>query len=308
MNRLDLFNQYRSLSFAIAYRMLGSVSDAEDIVQEAWIRWQNTESTVQSPKAFLSSIVTRLCIDHLRSARMKRERYVGTWLPEPLTTEAIAKDSAELAESLSFAFLLLLECLSPTERAVFLLREVFDYSYDDVAKTVGKSVPNCRQIVHRARRHFLYKPVIHSDIQQQDRLIEQFLTYWDQGDLQGILGLITEDVTLWSDGGGKVTAAEKPLQGCLKVGRFLIAIRCSKLMPTLVPQIVLVNGRPGLVNFVQGNPHSIFSFEFMGRGIQSIFAVVNPEKLKTFSRSSCQQDQKRINLISPIQKAESSPI
>jgi RNA polymerase sigma-70 factor, ECF subfamily len=286
MNHLALFNQYRSLLFALAYRMLGSVSEAEDIVQEAWIRWQNTETTVQSPKAFLAKIVTRLCIDYRRSARVRREQYVGTWLPEPLSTEATAQDSAELAESLSFAFLLLLECLSPTERAVFLLREVFDYSYADVAKSVGKSVPACRQIAHRARQHFLCKSVMQPDLQQQERLVEQFLTAWNQGNLPGLLALLTEDITLWSDGGGKVTAAEKPLQGGLKVGRFLLAIRCSRLMPTLMPQITLVNGQPGLVNFVQGKPHSIFSFEFTGSGIQSIFAVVNPEKLKTFSCDS----------------------
>ena len=285
MNQVDLFNQHRSLLFAIAYRMLGSVSDAEDIVQEAWIRWQNTD-TVQFPKAFLSKIVTRLCIDHLRSARVKREQYVGAWLPEPLVTESITNDSAELAESLSFAFLMLLECLPPTERAVFLLREVFDYSYDDIAKTVCKSVSNCRQIAHRARQHFsLRRSTFCLNIQQQDQLVEQFLTSWNQGDLQKLLALMAEDVTLWSDGGGKVTAAEKPLQGCLKVARFLIAIRRSKLVPTLVPQVMLINGQPGLVNFVEGEPHSIFSFEFTSRGIQSIFGVVNPEKLKTFGTS-----------------------
>lgn len=284
MNRVALFNQHRSLLFAIAYRMLGSVSDAEDMVQEAWIRWQNTETTVQSPKAFLSKTVTRLCIDHLRSARVKREQYVGAWLPEPLATESIAKDSAELTESLSFAFLILLECLPPTERAVFLLREVFDYSYDDIAKTVGKNVSNCRQIVHRARRHFSRRrSAACLNVQQQDQLVEQFLISWNQGDLQELLALMAEDVTLWSDGGGKVTAAEKPLQGCLKVVRFLIAIRRSRLMPTLVPHVMPINGQPGLVNFVDGEPHSIFSFEFTSRGIQSIFAVVNPEKLKTLS-------------------------
>jgi RNA polymerase sigma-70 factor (ECF subfamily) len=279
MNRLDLFNQYRSLLFAIAYRMLGSVTEAEDIVQEAWIRWQNTDSIVQSPKAFLSSVVTRLCIDHLRSARVKREQYTGTWLPEPLITEPAA-DCAELAESLSFAFLMLLECLSPTERAVFLLREVFDYDYEVIARTIGKSIPSCRQIVRRARQHLvLRRPAIVSKSQNKDVLVEQFLTYWNHGDLQGLIALMAEDVSFWSDGGGKVLAAQKPLFGCLKVARFLVAIRRSQLTPTLVSQVVKVNGQPGVVNIVDEKTHSTFSFEFVGDRIQSIFAVVNPEKL-----------------------------
>jgi RNA polymerase sigma-70 factor, ECF subfamily len=279
MNRLELFNQYRSLLFAIAYRMLGSVTDAEDIVQETWIRWQSTESIVQSPKTFLSSVVTHLCIDHLRSARVKREQYTGTWLPEPLITEP-AENCAELAESLSFAFLMLLECLSPTERAVFLLREVFDYDYEIIARTIGKSIPSCRQIVRRARQHLvLRRPASTSNSQNKDILVEQFLAHWNHGDLQGLIALMAEDITFWSDGGGKVVAAQKPLFGCLKVARFLVAIRRSRLTPTLVSQVVKVNGQPGVVNLVDEKTHSILSFEFVGDRIQSIFAVVNPEKL-----------------------------
>lgn len=283
MNRLDLFNQYRSLLFAIAYRMLGSVTEAEDIVQEAWIRWQSTESIVQSPKAFLSSVVTRLCIDYLRSARVKREQYTGTWLPEPLMTESMnTEDYAESAESLSFAFLMLLECLSPTERAIFLLHEVFDYDYEAIAKTVGKSISNCRQIVHRARQHLaLRRPAISPDSLEKDTLIEQFLTYWNQGDLQGLITLMAEDVTFWSDGGGRVVAAQKPLYGCLKVARFLVSIRRSQLTPELVPRVVEINGQLGIINIVDKKPHSIFSFDFTGESIQSIFAVVNPVKLKS---------------------------
>ena len=281
MNRLDLFNQYRPLLFAIAYRMLTTVTDAEDILQEAWIRWQSTESVVQSPKAFLSSTVTRLCIDHLRSARVRRERYIGTWLPEPLKAKAFdPEDCAELAETLSFAFLMLLECLSPIERAVFLLRDVFDYDYEAIAKIVDKSVPNCRQIVHRARQHLaLRKPMVKLDSHEQDILVEQFLDYWNHGDLQRLIAIMAEDVTFWSDGGGKVTAAQKPLSGCLKVARFLVAIRRSRLTPTLVSQVIKLNGQPGVINIVDKKPHSTFSFEFADNKICSIFAVVNPDKL-----------------------------
>lgn len=283
MDRLELFNQHRSLLFAIAYRMLGSVTDAEDMLQEAWIRWQSTQTVVQSPKAFLSSLITRLCIDQLRSARVQREKYVGIWLPEPLMTESINNtgDDAELAESLSFAFLTLLECLSPTERAIFLLREVFDYDYSDIAKTVGKSIPNCRQIVRRARQHLvLRRPSISPSLHQKEEIVQQFLASWNQGDVNHLIALMTKDITFWSDGGGHVTAAQQPLHGCHKVARFLVAIRCSQLIPTLSPQIVQINDQPGILNTVEGKPQSTFSFEFSGARIQSIFAVVNPEKLK----------------------------
>jgi RNA polymerase sigma-70 factor (ECF subfamily) len=283
MERLEIFNQYRSLLFAIAYRMLGTVTDAEDMVQEAWIRWQSTQTIVQTPKAFLSSLITRLCIDQLRSVRLQREKYVGVWLPEPLMTEAISEsgDSAELADSLSFAFLTLLECLSPTERAIFLLREVFDYDYSDIASMVGKSIPNCRQIVHRARQHLvLRRPNISLSCQRKAEIVEQFLTSWNQGDLHTLIALMAEDITFWSDGGGLVMAAQRPLQGCQKVARFLIAIRRSRLVPVLNSKIAQINDRPGILNTVEGNPQSTFSFEFSGQSIQSIFAVVNPEKLK----------------------------
>lgn len=280
MNRLASFDRYRSLLFAIAYRMLGSVTEAEDIVQEAWIRWQQTETIVQSPKAFLSKIVTRLCIDYLRSARVQRERYTGTWLPEPLITERPdVEDRAELAESLSFAFLMLLECLSPTERAVFLLREVFDYEYDAISQTVHKSIPNCRQIVRRARQHLMLRRPTLANFDDRDLLVEQFLECWEHGDLPGLMTLMAADVTFWSDGGGKVVAAHKPLQGCQKVARFLVAIRRSRLTPMLVSRVIAVNGQSGIMNIVDDLTHSIFSFEWSGNRIRSIFAVVNPEKL-----------------------------
>ncbi len=283
MARLELFNQYRSLLFAIAYRMLGSTADAEDMVQEAWIRWQSTQTAVESPKAFLSSLITRLCIDQLRSARVQRERYVRIWLPEPLITEQAndTGDDAELAESLSFAFLTLLECLSPTERAIFLLREVFDYDYGEIAKTVGKSIPNCRQIVCRARQHLvLRRSNIRPSLQQKEEVVAQFLTSWNQGDLQELVALMAENITFWSDGGGQVIAAQRPLHGCQKVARFLVAIRRSRLIPTLSSQIIQINGQPGFLNFAEGQPQSIFSFEFVSEGIEAIFAVVNPQKLK----------------------------
>ena len=283
MNQLEVFNQHRPLLFAIAYRMISSVADAEDIVQEAWLRWQPVNEIVQSPKAFLSSLVTRLCIDYLRSARVRREQYVGTWLPEPLLTEQIShrQDYTELAESLSFAFLTLLECLSPTERAIFLLREVFDYNYEDIAKIVNKSASNCRQITRRARQHLiLRRPRVSPSPQKQEELIEQFCAYWNQGDVHKLIAMMAEDITFWADGGGQAIAIQKPMYGCLKVSRFLVAIRRSKQIPDLIPKIVQVNGQLAVVNFVNKKPQSVFNFEFSNDCIQSIFAVVNPEKLK----------------------------
>lgn len=283
MERLEIFNQYRSLLFAITCRMLGSTTDAEDMVQSAWIRWQYTRATVQCPKAFLSSLITRLCIDQLRSARVQRERYFGIWLPEPLMTEQAndTADNAELAESLSFAFLTLLECLSPTERAIFLLREVLDYDYADIAKSVGKSISNCRQIVCRSRNNLVIRrPNTIPSLQHKEEVVAQFLTSWNQGDLHSLVALMAENITFWSDGGGQVIAAQRPLHGCQKVARFLAVIRRTRLIPTLSSQIIQINGQPGILNIVQGKPQSIFSFEFVNEGIEAIFAVVNPKKLQ----------------------------
>ncbi|AFY91020.1 RNA polymerase sigma-70 factor [Chroococcidiopsis thermalis] len=288
MNRLEIFNQYRPLLLAIAYRMLSSVADAEDMVQEAWLRWQTAEATVRSPKSYLSQLIARLCIDRLRSARVQRERYIGAWLPEPLITQEFSHPAkqVELAESLSFAFLTLLECLSPTERAIFLLREVFDYDYAEIAKIVGKSVPNCRQIVRRARQHLaLRRPNVTASIQQQEALVEQFLESWDRGDLHGLIVLMSENITFWSDGGGKVTAALTPLHGRQKVARFLIAIRRSSLLPAFTASLLQINGRAGIVNYINGSPTGVFTFSFADRYIQSIFAVVNPEKLRAIHPS-----------------------
>lgn len=283
MNRLEIFSQHRAVLFAIAYRMLSSVTDAEDMVQEAWLRWQATQTAVKNPKSYLSKLITRLCIDYLRSTRVQREQYVGTWLPEPLLTQQTENgmNQVELADSLSFAFLMLLECLSPTERAIFLLREVFEYEYADIAFIVNKSIPNCRQIVRRARQHLvLRRPIVRTEPRQQEELVEQFLSSWNRGDVYSLIALMAEDVTFWGDGGGQVVAVQQPIHGSLKVARFLSAIRRSKLVPTLTPQQVQINGQPGLVNYVDRELHSVFTFDIQANEIRSIFAVVNPVKLQ----------------------------
>ena len=275
MEQLKIFLQYRSLLFSLAYRMLGSVVEAEDILQEAWIRWQSNSTIVKSPKAFLCSITTRLCIDRSRYLRREREKYVGLWLPEPLINQNL-----EASESISYAFLVLLECLSPVERAVFILREVFDYKYKEIAAIVDKNVPNCRQIFHRAQKNILTaRSKFDLSEQKQNIAIEQFLVAWNKGDLHKLLSLIAEDITLYADGGGKVTAAQKPLQGNLKVARFLLAIKRSRLIPNFYSQIVMVNNTVGILNTVDRQPQSIFSFNFVENKIAAIFAIVNPEKL-----------------------------
>lgn len=278
MERLEIFQQYKSVLFTLAYRMLGSVTEAEDIMQEAWIRWQATSTIVQSPKAYLYSLITRLSIDRWRYLRRERERYIGLWLPEPWINQ---QDTLETSESLSYAFLILLECLSPTQRAVFILREVFDYEYAQIAPIVDKSIPNCRQIFHRARQSILVnQSKFNLSPQQENLLVEQFIIAWNQGDLNRLLDLMTEDATFYADGGGKVTAAVKPLHGHIKIARFLLAIKRSRLIPNFASEVVLVNNKAGIMNTIHRQPQSIFSFHFTKYKIGTIFAVVNPDKLK----------------------------
>jgi RNA polymerase sigma-70 factor, ECF subfamily len=300
MSSLDDFHHHRPFLFSIAYRMLGSVTDAEDMVQETFLRWQQTtQATVKSAKTYLTTIITRLCIDHLRSARVRREQYVGPWLPEPIATQQTDDPAArvELADSLSMAFLVVLERLSPIERAVFLLREVFDYDYDEIARMVGKTPANCRQILRRSRQHIAVShprfPVSH---QQQEQITAQFMEATNEGNLPSLLALLAKDVTFWSDGGGKVAAALKPLQGAMKVARFLLAIR-SKWLSTALTRIVEINGQPSIITIVDGNIHSVMTFEIVDSYIQSIYTVRNPEKLKRItanlpSSNFTQEDEK----------------
>jgi RNA polymerase sigma-70 factor (ECF subfamily) len=245
VSRTEVFDGYRPLLFSIAYRMLGGVMDAEDVVQEAYLRWRGaSEGEVRSPRAYLSAVVTRLCIDHLRSARVRREEYVGPWLPEPLPTGPGSDDAgpAGLDESLSMAFLVLLESLTPTERAVFLLREVFDYDYAEVSHIVGKSEANCRQIARRARESVAARrPRFEHSPEQQERLMRQFLRACTTGDMPALLELLADDVTLWSDGGGKARAALNPIHGPDRVARFFLGV-LQKAPSALTIRPAMING------------------------------------------------------------------
>jgi RNA polymerase sigma-70 factor, ECF subfamily len=285
MNQDDVFQAYKSMLFSIAYRMLGNVMDAEDCVQEAYLRWHRaveSGESVRSPKTYLCTIVTRLCIDQLRSARAQREAYMGVWLPEPLV-EPNAPDLAEMAalsESLSMAFLLLLEHLSPVERAVFLLHQVFDYEYGEIAHIVGKSEENCRQIVRRAGQH-LHARHHHYDVsfEQREQLTHQFIRACASGDMDGLLAMLTDDVVLHSDGGGKVRAALKPIYGPSKVARGLFGLQ-RKAPPGFNSLVAIVNGQPGLVSYLNGVPFAVVALDIVENRIREIDIVVNPDKLQ----------------------------
>src|ERR687887_1442157 len=221
-----LFEELRPLMFSIAYRMVGSVSEAEDIVQEAFLRFHRSfsDGEAESPKAVLSTITTRLAIDHLRSARVRRERYVGEWLPEPLVTDAVpdAAEHAETADSLSMAFLVLLENLTPVERAVFLLREVFDYDYGEIATIVERSEDNCRQLYVRARRHIDEgRPRFEASRQQRDELAERFLAAAQQGNTNALIEMLAADVVVYGDGGGKAPSWPQPIYGRERVAKLM---------------------------------------------------------------------------------------
>lgn len=280
---LSTFQEHRPLLFGIAYRMLGSVAEAEDMVQETFLRWQRqTTEGVQSPKAWLSAAVTRLCIDHLRSARKRREEYVGVWLPEPLVEDhSNANDrTAALADSLSTAFLVLLETLSPAERAVFLLREVFEYDYSEIGRIIDKNEANCRQMVRRAREHVAVgKARFEASPVHNEKLVQQFQQACRMGDTDGLLAMLTDDIVLYSDGGGKVAAAPKPIAGAERVARFLIGV--SKIPRSgLEARFATVNSSPGLLVFRNGQLSQTTSLEVVNGRIRAIYVVRNPDKLK----------------------------
>src|SRR5438128_7538885 len=232
--RLATFDQYRSLLFSIAYRMLGSVADAEDMLQEAFIRWQQSrEQVIDSPRAFLVTIISRLCTNHLQSARVKREEYVGQWLPEPIVTDAASDPFGiiKVDESLSMAFLVLLERLTPIERAVFLLREVFEYEYSEIAAVLAQSEANCRQILSRAKQHVrAMRPRFEISQQAKSDLLERFLEATSRGDMDGLVALLAGDVVLHSDGGGKALAVPKLVHGSDKVARGILG-SLGRLVP-----------------------------------------------------------------------------
>jgi RNA polymerase sigma-70 factor (ECF subfamily) len=282
--RTALFTSTRPLLFSIAYRMLGSVADAEDLVQDAYLRWQEVpEADVREPRAYLATIVTRLAINQLRSARNQRETYVGPWLPEPLVTDHASDPSepVELAESLSMAFLVMLERLSPIERAVLLLRDVFDFEYAEIAHIVDKSEANCRQLLARAKQHVgAAEPRFDVDREQAERLTQHFTEAAGAGDMEGLLTMLAEDITLWADGGGKARGAPlRPVHGADSVARFVVGVVQRFVPAESSMRQVRINGEPGFIVYVSGRPLAAMILHIRDERIQAIYAISNPDKL-----------------------------
>jgi RNA polymerase sigma-70 factor (TIGR02957 family) len=283
------FDQLGPSAFAIAYRMLGSVSEAEDVVQEGFLRLHRARTRgerIESPRAYLSTVVSRLSLDHLRSAGVRRETYVGEWLPEPLvaSTEDDPARKAEMADSLSLAFLVLLESLSPEQRAAFLLREVFDEPYDRIAEIVGTSEQNARQLATRARRHVEERrPRFEASREQREELAARFFAAAEEGDLQGLEELLAHDVVLRGDGGGKAPALKRALHGRARVARTLVKgwTRVAARLGGVTTRRQEVNGQPGALFFDRdGRLLSVVILDVAEGQIQGVSAIANPDKLR----------------------------
>jgi RNA polymerase sigma-70 factor (TIGR02957 family) len=285
--REELLQELRPVAFAIAYRMLGSVAEAEDVVQEALLQVHqalDAGERIASPRAFVATVTTRRAIDELRSARVRRERYVGEWLPEPIITDGHDDPArhAETADSLSLAMLVLLERLSPEQRAVLLLHDVFDYGYPEIAGIVGKSQDNVRQLATRARRHLQQRrPRFQTTREQRDELARRFFRAAEQGDLSGLEALLAHDVELTGDGGGKVPALARTLRGRSRVARMLIDwARLAARVPGVSVRPVEVNGGPGALFLdAQQRLIGVLALDIAGGQVTSINAIVNPDKL-----------------------------
>jgi RNA polymerase sigma-70 factor, ECF subfamily len=284
VSRTEEFEELRPLLFSLSYRLLGSVAEAEDAVQEAWLRYEATPTRPRSPKAFLSAVVTRISIDVLRSARVRREQYAGEWLPEPLLTDPYEDParSAELADSLSMAALLLLERLSPLERAVFVLREVFAYDFADVAAAVGRSEVACRQLLVRARAHIESgRPRFEVDREARDVLAARFFDAFRDGDVDGLRAVLAADVQLVGDAGGKAPALSRAVVGADKVARLLAAIFAGLARVGATLERCEVNGQPGaILRDREGRVAFTVVLDLLGGQIQTVRSVANPDKLR----------------------------
>jgi RNA polymerase sigma-70 factor (ECF subfamily) len=289
MPTTDEFDQHRPALFGLAYRMLGSVMDAEDILQEAFLRWQNApEADVRSPRAYLMTIVTRLCVDQLRLAHVQREEYVGAWLPEPLL-QSPESDPARLVEqdeSISTAFLVLLESLAPLDRAVYLLHEVFNYTYAEIATIVDRSPADCRQIGHRARQQLIKgRPRFEVKTETVEEIVQQFLRACAGDDMAELLALLASDVTVTNDSGGKVSAIRNIVVGADRTARLFLGV-FRRWSPPLRHYIVTVNGQPALLACEDEKPVSVTTFDVREGKIHAIYQVRNPDKLKSLACGS----------------------
>ncbi|MEU7833327.1 RNA polymerase sigma factor SigJ [Nonomuraea sp. NPDC049129] len=290
---MSTFEDHRGLLTGVAYRILGTVTDAEDVVQEAWLRWSGVdETTVADPKAYLVRITSRLAIDRLRWAKSRRESYVGPWLPEPISTAPDVAEHAELADSVEFALLVVLETLSPLERAVFVLREAFDLPFSEIAEVIGRAEPATRQLARRARDHVQEKrPRFDVDRGERRRITERFIRASTSGDLDGLIELLSTDVTLVSDGGGKARSPLRALTGAANVTRFMTSIvtpgGIAKFMAsigvsdlvTLSYDLANVNGAPAIVASAAGRVVTVISLLVTDGKIDTIYLIANPDKI-----------------------------
>ncbi len=275
----DPFFTHRSLLFTVAYEMLGSAADAEDVVQETWLRWADAnQSEVHDPRAYLVRILTRQALNRLRTLARRREDYVGEWLPEPLLTTPDVVEDVELAESVSTAMLTVLETLTPTERAVFVLREVFDLPYEEIAAAVDKTIAAVRQVAHRARKHVAARrPRMNIDASEHQRVVERFLAALTSGDLQGLMEVLAPDVVVVADGGGLVAAARHPIVGADKVVAFMS--KFSPLAPAALVDTAWINGTLGARIVMDGELNTAITFVVESGRISRMYAVRNPHKL-----------------------------
>jgi RNA polymerase sigma-70 factor (TIGR02957 family) len=284
----DIFNTDRPRLFSIAYRMLGSASDAEDVLQDAWLRYRGAETTdIRSPQAFATTIVTRLCLDRLKSARATREEYVGPWLPEPVLTSEVETPDTMLqrSESVTLAFLVLLEQLSPEERAVFLLKDIFEYDHGEIAEMLGTTVDNSRQLLHRAKGRLTQgRPQLSGTPESRRAVAERFARAFSSGDGSALTALLAKDVAMWSDGGGKALAARRPLKGRDHVLNFLLGLHRTAHTAGTIRDVSLsleeINAEPALMIRIGGRLESIFVCSIDHEGaISAIRVVRNPDKL-----------------------------
>jgi RNA polymerase sigma-70 factor (ECF subfamily) len=276
----DTFSEHRPYLVSLAYRMLGSMADAEDLVQETFLRWKQAASEeIHAPRAFLTTVLTRLAINHLESACVRREQYVGNWLPEPVVTTGM-RDPAELAESLTMAFLVLMESLTPLERVVFLLHDVFDYSHAEIADIIGKTEDACRQTLRRAKQA-VQERRSRFEVRSSaaDRLTAEFATAVQTGNLDDLMSLLNEDIVAYSDGGGRTRAALNPIYGKDRVARFMIGI-ARKGGQGLKRQVAEINAQPGFLGFRDGVAQTAVVLDIERDRIRAIYIVVNPEKLQ----------------------------
>ena len=288
-----LFNQHRELLISVAYRVLGSVTDAEDAVQEAWLRWSGVDhSQINNPRAFLVRVTTRLAIDRLRRAKARRESYIGPWLPEPILTRQDISEDAAMAESVSMAMLVVLETLSPLERAVFVLREAFGMPHSEIADVLGRKEEAVRQLARRAREHVRERRSrFEADQSEQRRVTERFLEATSTGDLEGLMAILSPGVTLVADGGGKALAPRRPVHGAEKVARFLLAVateeRTARFLESVGAEpsgelrvhLAQVNGETGIVLTTGDEPISALVLEVSDSMVRTVRLVANPEKL-----------------------------